>query len=89
MNPNVVSTIKGLYVWSLELDAVAFTVEANDRVRLLFDTSAEFSGVLVVVRDDFINEFDLDNEWVGYWIHARDNVWLRFAVDGEWCGFTT
>ena len=86
-NPNVVSNIDGLYLWSVKLAQVGFTVQANDRVRLIFATDAEFSGALVSARDDFLNEFDLDNEWCGYCIHARDNAWLRYSLEGKWVGF--
>ncbi len=88
-NPNVASNIDGLFLWNLELSPVGFTVQANDRVRLIFTPDADFSGVLIEVRDDFWNEYDLDNEWNGYWVHARNNVWLRYLLESDWVGFTT
>lgn len=89
LNPNVSSNIKGLYVFDLRLIPIGFTVNANDRVSLLFTPNCNFQGVLVHARNDFWNEFDLANEWVGFWIHARDNVWLRYDLSKEWVGFTT
>jgi hypothetical protein len=88
-NPNVVSNIDGLYIWDLNLGQVGFTVRANDRVQLLFDASADFTGVLISVRDDYLNEYDLNNEWSGYWLHASDNTWLRYTLQNTWHGFTT
>ena len=83
------SNIDGLFLWGLDIRPVRFTVQANERIRLIFTPDADFSGVLIQVRENHWNEFDLENEWVGYWVHARDNIWLRYSLDNEWIGFST
>ena len=56
LNPKVTHNIEDLYIWSLEFKLLAFTVKANEKVRLIFDEKANFIGILVVVKNNFMNE---------------------------------
>jgi hypothetical protein len=88
-NPNISTNILGLYVFDLNMNAIAFTVPVTDRVFLIFTPGCEFAAIGISARQDFWNIFDLNNEWVGFWVRARDTCFVRYDLSNNWIGFTT
>lgn len=87
INPKLNRLFEGLFVFDLDNDQIAFTVQAADRVTLYFDDENQF--IALGVRNDLGGEvlFDLEFEWTGFTIPDGQDGYLRFDLQAEWNGY--
>ena len=76
----------GPYLYGVSLEQEGFVVRADDRVTLIFDTSARFTSFIVFSESGFGNVFDLSSCWIGFLVPTQSDSILRFDTSGQWLG---
>ncbi|KIC61326.1 hypothetical protein RM51_17755 [Chryseobacterium taiwanense] len=65
---------------------LSFTVEASERVILIFDSHANWTGFAVSNKKNGYNTFDLQNHWSTYWVPNNQGNFNIFTPYGKWIG---
>jgi hypothetical protein len=76
----------GPYIYNVGLEQEGFVIRANEKVSLIFDTSARFTSFIVSTGSEVANVFDLSGRWIGFLVQAQNDVLLRFDTTGQWLG---
>jgi len=86
LNPRLNRSYGGPYLYDNSLNQNAYSVRANSKVEILFNSGGDIYRFLVVASDRVKVEFDTENTWTGYYVKANEKVWLKYSLDNEWLG---
>ncbi|WP_156480530.1 hypothetical protein [Aquipseudomonas alcaligenes] len=86
LNPRLNRSYGGPYLYDANLNQEAYSVRANNKIEILFNSGGDFYGFLVSANDRVKIEFDTGNTWTGYYVKANEKVWLRYSLNNEWLG---
>ena len=91
INPNINLNLTNLNLYDLSLNKIAYFIEVEDKILLMFDYNNNFTSYLVHAdQDDIFNFFDAnDNQWTGYLVSNKENGYNYFSINGDWLGFAT
>ena len=86
LNPRLNRSYGGPYLYDNSLNQNAYSVRANSKVEILFNSGGDIYRFLVAASDRVKVEFDTENTWTGYYVKANEKVWLKYSLDNEWLG---
>lgn len=87
INPKLNRLFAGLFMFDLNIDQIAFTVQADEQVTLFFDNEMNYFGLGVRNRSGGATLFDLEFEWTGFTIPDGQGGYLQFDLEADWNGY--
>jgi hypothetical protein len=95
INPNINGTINpflnpsftGWVLYGLNLEKLAYFVEAPREVLLMFDFNNAFIGFCIRAKENFYVVFDTHNNWIGYFVSNKKEGFNYFSPNAQWLGF--
>jgi hypothetical protein len=87
INPKLNRLFGGRFVFDLNNDQIAFTVQADEHVALYFDDGMNYYALGVRNRSGGETLFDLEFEWTGFTVPDGQGGYLRFDPEAEWNGY--
>lgn len=86
INPFINPNYAGPYIYDLGMKRTGYLVKANDRIFLIFNSPADFSGICVKNSSNGYTLFNKSNQWIGYLIFNRQDGYLYYDQNNKWIG---